>query len=164
MSDIISPMLKTIRGTNALTVLVSASESKLKTKMFFCPYRRNIVLKYQGDVVSIQPGFNPELSPQFYVRPQRQEYSDNISYVFIPTRETGDSVLFWIQDQYFDTEDLRTYRCYNCQAPQLYYNDREAVDYKTKKTIKQNTNYLCDNCKESLTYMGIVKIKKLGIN
>lgn len=155
-------MLKTIRGTNALTVLVSSSTVRLQTKMFFCPYRKNIVLKYQGNVISIQPGYDPEITPQFYVRPQRQSRQDNINYIFTPTKIEEDSVLFWIQDQYFDTKDVRTYNCYNCQAPQLYFDERKAVNYKTKVELEPNTRYKCSNCSESLTYMGIVKIKYLG--
>ena len=152
-------MLRTVRGTNALTVLVSPSDNKLQTRMFFCPYRKNIVLKYQGEVNSIQPGFNPVINPQFFIRPQRQAYEDKIDYVFVSTPTKDPTSMFWIQDQYFDTKEIRTYYCYNCQAPQLYFDDHKAVSYKTKVELKQNTTYLCDNCKQSLTYMGIVKIR-----
>ena len=152
-------MLKTVRGTNALTVLVAPSEDRLQTRMFFCPYRKNIVLKYQGEVASIRPGYNPEITPKFYVRPQRQARSDNINYIFTAILEGDDSTLFWIQDQYFDTKDVRTYNCYNCQAPQLYYDEHKAVDYGTKVELKPNTTYVCPNCGARLTYMGIVKIK-----
>lgn len=155
-------MLKTVHGTNALTVLVAPSEEKVKlrTKIFFCPYRKNIVLKYTGEVDSIRPGYDPTVNPQFFIRPQRQVYHDNINYIFNTVEsEEEDHGLFWIQDQYFDDEAIRSYYCYNCQAPQLSFGGQKVVDYKTKKELKQNTTYLCDNCKQSLTYMGIVKIE-----
>ncbi len=151
-------MLKDVKGTNALTVLVSPTEEKQKTKIFFCSYRRNIVLKYNGNVTAIQPGFDPNESPQFFVRPQRQNHSDNINYIFKPVEKIDKSTLFWIQWQYFDDDGVRKYYCYNCQAPQIYFDDQKAVDYKTQKELKTNTTYLCDNCKISLTFMDIVKI------
>ena len=115
---------------------------------------------YAGKVISIRPGYDPEKTPQFYVRPQRQAHGDNINYIFIDSKDKEDSVLFWIQDQYFDTKKVKTYHCYNCQAPQLLYNENYAALYRTREKIEKNTTYACDNCKESLTYMGIVKIKE----
>ena len=152
-----------IKGTNALTVLFSKDDHDQKTKMFFCPYRKSIVGAYTGKVVSIQPGYDPEDSPLFFVRPQRQSRQDNINYIFSTTKDEEDKVLFWIQDQYFDTEDVRVYNCFNCQAPQLYFDDEKAVDYKTRKDLATNTSYLCHNCKITLSFMGIVKIKDLWL-
>ena len=104
-------MLKDVKGTNALTVLVFPTEEKQKTKVFFCSYRRNIVLKYNGNVTAIQPGFDPNESPQFFVRPQRQNHSDNINYIFKPVEKIDKSTLFWIQWQYFDDDEERKYYC-----------------------------------------------------
>ena len=153
-------MLKDVRGTNALTVLFSSSETKGKTKLFFCPYRKNIVGKYQGSVVAIQPGYDPGQDPLFFVRPQRQEYKDNINYIFTKARKSSESVDFWIQDQYFDEKAVRVYHCFNCQAPQLYYDNSKAVEYKNKNELNANTPYVCDNCKITLNFMGIVSIKE----
>ena len=153
-------MLKDVKGTNALTVLFSPIE-ETKTKMFFCPYRKNIVGKYIGQVVSIQPGYDPADSPLFFVWPQRQSFSDNIHYIFAGTQNKDNSTLFWVQWQYFDDSGVRTYHCFNCQAPQLYFDELKAVDYKTKKELKTNTPYLCDNCKINLTFMDIVKITSI---
>lgn len=153
-------MLTDVRGTNALTVLVAPSEEIEKTKMFFCPYKKNIVLKYQGNVVSIQPGYNPKDSPMFFVRPQRQAYNDNINYIFRSAVKKDISTVFWIQDQYFDGDPIRTYHCHSCQAPQLYFDNRKAVDYNSKKELNANTEYLCNNCRASMTFMGIVAIRE----
>jgi hypothetical protein len=154
------PMLKDMRGVNALTVLFSPSGELRKTKVFFCPYRRNIVGSYQGNVVSIQPGYDSEQTPLFFIRPQRQKYEDNINYIFAKSKNGDTSTTFWIQDQYFDRDAVRKYYCYSCQNPQLYYDEAKAVDYKTKKEVNAGTSYLCDNCKTSLTFMGIVAIKE----
>ncbi len=155
-------MLRSLKGTNALTVLFAPAREEQQTKMFFCPYRKNIVGSYQGEVLSIMPGYDPNITPQFFVRPQRQAHADNIHYVFTPSGKTSkeEPVLFWIQDQYFDQPSFRLYSCFNCQAPQLYFNEEKALSYESRKEIESNTTYVCNNCKTSLTYMGIVKIKK----
>lgn len=147
-----------IRGTNALTVFFTKDKDVNKTKLFFCPYRKNITGKYQGKISEIQPGFNPENSPQFFVRPQRQKHEDNISYIFTPTTNSHDSIYFWIQDQYFNDTPVKTYFCVNCQAPQLYFDDKKAVMYESKAKLEKTKTYKCDNCKEKFTYMGIVQI------
>jgi hypothetical protein len=151
-------MLKSLKGTNALTVLFSPSKEAHKTRMFFCPYRRNIVGSYQGEIASIQPGFNPDHSPQFFVRPQRQKYSDNINYIFVSV-EGESPTTFWIQDQYFDDREVKLYHCYNCQAPQIYYNDKGATTYNDTKIIRPGDDYTCYKCGVQSIFMGIVKIK-----
>ena len=152
--------LKDLAGTNALTVMLAPSQAKKKTKMFFCPYRKNIVGKYQGQVNKIIPGYDSEATPQFFAQPHRQSHEDNISYIFITqSNKSTEVTYFWIQDQYFDTQAIKQYHCYNCQAPQLYYNEDKVVDYHDKHELKTKEKYTCKNCQTSLQFLGVVKIK-----
>lgn len=152
---------RTIEGQNVLTVLLTKAQDVMRMKMFFCPYTKNITTQYQGDVVSIQPGYDPQETPQVMIRPQRMEYGYNIQYSFREAHQRGDSVHFWIQDQYFQNIPVKTYYCYNCQGPQLYFSDDKAVSYHTKAEIQMGDSYECVNCKTKMTYLGIVAIKNI---
>lgn len=112
-----------ITGVNVLTVMISnpSENDKLKRKAFFCPYTKNITFTYQGNVDSIQPGYDPDDTPQIFVYPQRMTYGMNINYTFKESKKNSDSIDFWIQDQYFNEVDVKTYHCSNCQAPSLYF-------------------------------------------
>jgi len=153
-------MINSIVGVNVLTVLISKADEINKLKAFFCPYSRNMTQKYLGQVTAIYPGYDAEETPQFIVRPQR-EYR-NINYSFREASNIAETISFWIQDQYFNQEPVKTYYCINCQNPQLYFTDNKAVYYKNKAELKSGDNYICDNCKESLTFMGIVAIRDVN--
>jgi len=157
-------MSKEITGQNVLTVLLSKPEQARQLKMFFCPYTRNITTQYQGEVTAIFPGYDPDETPQVMIRPQRLQHSANIFYSFISSGQNGDGVDFWIQDQYFDDIPIKTYHCFNCQAPQLYFSNNKVVLFQNKSDIKKGESYICSNpfCKESLTYRGMVKIKPVN--
>jgi hypothetical protein len=136
-------------------------DEDIRKRMFFCPYTGNKTMAYRGIVKAIFPGYDAQ-ETQFYSRPQRTP--ENINYSFLKTDEQGSSVSFWIQDQYFMKDVIRTYKCFNCQAPQLYYAGNKTVMFSNKKDIKPGDSYNCANplCelkdKDSLTFLGIMKI------
>lgn len=149
--------------TNVLTVLY-AKPSEKKKKMFFCPYTKNITTNYVGTVKAILPGYDPdEDEPQTMIRPQRMAYDMDIQYTFKIAGDTGNTVDFWIQDQYFMKDVIRTYHCYNCQAPNLYYAGNKTVMFNNKSDVKKGQAFNCINplCKENFTYHGIVKITEV---
>ena len=153
-------------GKNVLTVLLSKAEESRRVKMFFCPYTRNITSQYQGEVQAIMPGFDPDENPQIIIRPQRLEHSANIQYSFkFVENEEVKGVDFWIQDQYFDNIPVKTYFCFNCQAPQLYFTKDKIVAFQSKADIEKGDSFSCVNpyCKQSLTFLGIVKINPVVI-
>jgi hypothetical protein len=148
---------------NALTVLL-ATEKPTPLKMFFCPYTTSLTSNYKGQVSAILPGYDPEESPFVMVHPQRMKYGHDISYVFRETHEMGKTVDFWIQDQYFMEEVIRTYHCFNCQAPNLYFTGNKTVMFSDKSDVQKGQSFTCRNpiCKTNMpvtfTYHGIVKI------
>lgn len=154
---------RTVEGQNVLTVLFAKAHDPKQMKMFFCPYTKNITTQYQGDVVSIQPGYDSTETPYVMIRPQRMEYGNNIQYSFRAVDKQDEVVKFWIQDQYFQNVPVKTYYCYNCQAPQLYFTDDRVVSYKNKADIPSGHSYSCDNpmCSTKLMYLGIVQIKSI---
>lgn len=159
-------MDKTIVGENVLTVLFSKPQEneEIKKRVFFCPYTKNITVTYQGKVNAIIPGYDPTDTPQVMIRPQRMPHGYNIQYTFKETNTAGENVDFWIQDQYFVEEAVKTYFCFNCQAPQLYFSRTKAVFFNTKADIKAGTSYNCSNpyCKQPLMFLGIVAIKEIA--
>ena len=154
-------MYKDIVGQNILTVLVTKpiDSENIQLKMFFDPYSKSHTMQYRGQVLAIYPGFDIEETPQFIIRPQRLD--KNIHYSFREVKTDGDVVDFWIQDQYFMDDPVKTYYCYNCQAPQLYFNKDKVVFFQSKADLKRGESYQCINplCKENLKFMGIVQIK-----
>ena len=156
----------TITGVNVLTVFVSKPEKteELKRKAFFDPYTRNITTTYRGNVEAIFPGFDAEDIPQVMVYPQRMPYGMNINYTFKETKDTGTTVDFWIQDQYFDETAVKTYHCYNCQAPSLYFSKSKVVHFNSKADLLPGDSFKCVNpyCKEDFTYLGMVTIQQVG--
>ncbi len=143
-------------GKNALTVFLSES-SHNDLNMFFCPYTQNNVAQYTGDVEIIYPGFDPLRNPQVILRPQR--LSKNIHYIFSGAKnKTAKRTTFWIQFRTFEEEKFRNYYCYNCQAPQLYYNDGKAVRAKDKIELNAGDHFACTNCEKKFKYMGIVEV------
>lgn len=152
-----------ITGKNVLTVLVSkpSEEEVLIKKKFYDPYSKNIVLQYQGKVQAIYPGYDPLETPQFIVRPQRM--TNNIHYSFREAKDINTSVDFWLQDQYFADNVVNTYFCWACQAPSLYFSHDKAVHFNTKAEVTVGQPYDCINpfCKQSHTYLGIVKILEM---
>ena len=154
-------MYKDIIGKNVLTVLVSKPpiEETIRLRMFFCPYNQNQIMRYQGLVKVIYPGFDPEDTPQFIVKSVR--VSDNIQYSFKEGKEDeSQSVNFWIQDQYFNDDNVRTYHCYNCQMTNLYFSGDKVIHYQSKADAKKGESFLCGNpmCKQVFTYLGMVRI------
>ena len=154
-------MYKDVVGKNILTVLVSKPpiEETIRLRMFFCPYNQNQITRYQGLVKVIYPGFDPEDTPQFIVKSVR--VSDNIQYSFKEGKEDeSQTVNFWIQDQYFNDDNVRPYHCFNCQMPQLYFSGNKVVFKDTKADLKTGQSYECGNpmCRTNLTYLGIVRI------
>ena len=143
-------------GKNALTVFLSESTDN-NLKMFFCPYTRNNVVQYTGSVEIIYPGYDSIKKPNVIIRPQK--LSQNINYIFTNTRDREvDYASFWIQYRTFDVENIHTYHCFNCQAPQLYFSDNKVVKYDNKSEVKHESEYLCSNCKRRFKYMGMVSI------
>jgi len=149
--------MRSLVGKNALTVFLSKSEDD-GLKMFFCPYTRNNVSQYLGNVEIIYPSYDTLRNPSVIIRPQK--LSRNIHYIFTETSDKTDSVSFWLQYRQFENTSLQSYYCHNCQAPQLYFSDEKAVNYKDKTELKDGDNYICSNplCKQKLKYMGIVSI------
>ena len=151
-----------ITGKNVITVLVSKPPEgeTLTKKTFYDPYTRNITLQYQGTVQAIYPSYDPLEVPQFIVKPQRSTQEQNVHYSFRVTSQLNLSVDFYLQDQYFADDVVNTYFCYNCQAPNLYFGHNRVVHFNTKADVKKNEVYECINpmCKQSQTYLGMVKI------
>ena len=156
--------MHSIIGKNVLTVLLSSTDDVNRLKAFFCPYTQQITTTYQGEVQAILPGYNPEETPQVMIQPQRMKYHANINYSFRETYNKDASVSFWIQDQYFDENLVKTYYCFNCKNPQLLFSEDRVVLYKNKNELKNNQSFICDNinCKQSLNFLGIVKIKDVN--
>ena len=154
---------RTIRGQNVLTVLYTKAQDEKQLRMFFCPYTKNITTQYQGDISAIYPGFDSTETPQVMIRPQRMDYGYNIQYSFREVEKHGDEVQFWIQDQYFQNIPVKTYYCFNCQAPQLYFSDDKVVGYQNKSEILSGSSYLCINplCRTHFMFLGIVKIQSI---
>lgn len=152
-----------IVGHNVLTVLLAKNDNKDKLNMFFCPYTKNITTQYQGSVQTILPGFDPEGDPQIMVKPQRMEYKINIYYSFKNTDEEYIATNFWIQDQYFTNQIVKTYFCYNCQAPSIYFSNDNVVHFNNKSNVEKEKIFECanPNCKKKMRYLGIVKIKEV---
>lgn len=154
-----------INGVNVLTVFISkpSEEEKYKRNAFFCPYTTQITSTYQGKVMAILPGYDPEDTPQVLIYPQRMQYGMNINYTFKESTKGGDRVNFWIQDQYFNEEPIKTYFCQKCQAPSLYFSDNKVVHFNTKADIKPRENFECVNpyCKTKYTYLGMVRIDNI---
>lgn len=150
--------MKSLIGKNALTVFLSNSKDD-GLKMFFCPYTRNNVAQYTGDVEMISPGYDSVIRPTVIIRPQK--LSENINYIFNNTNDKPQEyVSFWIQYRTFDVEHVHTYHCHNCQAPQLYFNKDKAVHFDNKTDIKNGEEYVCSNpfCRKKLKFMGIVSV------
>jgi len=148
--------MKSLIGKNALTVLLTESIDE-SLKMFFCPYTRNNVSQYIGNVEVIFPGYDTNQNPSVITRPQR--LAKNINYVFTNTKgKQSDSTSFWIQYRLFDEAILQVYYCSNCQAPQLYYSDTKVVNHCNKSELKHGDEYVCPNCKNKFKYMGTVNI------
>lgn len=151
-------------GQNVLTVLVSKPQGETHLKAFFCPYTQSLTQQYLGQVTAIYPSYDPDEMPQFIVRPQRT--GENIHYSFRESASNNPTISFWIQDQYFNDAPVKTYHCFNCRNPQLYFTDNKVVLYKNKAEVKRNESYKCDNinCKEdfNVTFMGIVQIRDVN--
>ena len=158
--------MKEVSGQNVLTVLLAKPYNPRQMKMFFCPYTQNITSQYQGEVLSIFPGFDPDDTPQVIVRPQRLGHSANIhySFKFNDMSEDNSNVNFWLQDQYFDEIPVKTYFCFNCQAPQLYFSNQKVVLFQSKKDLNKGESFACVNpfCKQNLTFLGMVKINPVN--
>lgn len=152
-----------ITGVNVLTVLVSRPTDKLKRNAFFDPYTRNITTTYRGNVEAIFPGYDAEDVPQVMVYPQRMPYGMNINYTFKETETIGEGVDFWIQDQYFNDVAVKTYYCYNCQAPNLYFSESKVVHFSSKQDLDTGESFKCKNphCEKDFTYLGMVKIEEV---
>ena len=156
----------TITGVNVLTVFISkpTSEDKLKRKAFFDPYTKNITTTYRGNVEAIFPGYDAEDIPQVIIYPQRMPYKMNINYTFKETKDIGTTVDFWIQDQVFNDIAVKTYFCYNCQAPSLYFSKSKVVHFNSKADLLPGDSFKCINpyCKEDFTYLGLVRIEAVN--
>ncbi len=159
-------MNDSIIGENVLTVLYSKPPEgeELHRKMFFCPYTKNITVPYQGKVQAIEPGYDPEDTPQIFVLPAGLNKATKIRYTFRKTNLDGESVDFYIQDHYFKHVAVQPYHCYNCQAPNLYFSENRAVHFRTKADVKHGESFECINplCKTKFTYHGIVAIREVG--
>ena len=150
--------MKSIIGKNALTVFLSDSNEN-DLKMFFCPYTRSNVVQYTGDVEAIHPGYDSDVTPNVIIRPQK--LVKNIHYIFTATKDkANDLVPFYVQYRTFDESMVQVYYCYNCQAPQLYFDDKKAVLFGNKSELKNGDEYVCPNpnCRKKLKYMGTVEI------
>lgn len=157
--------MKAIAGQNVLTVLLAEPEEKEYFKMFFCPYTKNRTAQYQGQVKALLPGFDPLEYPQVAILPHRMDHGYNLHYTFKETSQKSPTIDFWIQDQYFMDAAIKTYFCFNCQSPQLYFAGNKAVHYESKADIKRGESYKCTNplCKEksTFTFLGIMKITEV---
>jgi hypothetical protein len=150
--------MKSLIGKNALTVFLSESKSD-NLNMFFCPYTRNNVVQYVGNVEVIYPSYDTVQQPNVIIRPQK--LSKNIHYIFTNTKDKpSDSTSFYIQHRTFDEPTVQVYYCYNCQAPQLYFSDDKVVKFDNKSDVKIGDEYVCSNplCKTHLKYLGTVSI------
>lgn len=143
---------------NILTVLM-AKYQNAPIKMFFCPYTKNPTLKYRGSVKAILPGCDPQEPFLMIIHPRRTH--ENINYFFVETEQQSETVDFYIQDQYFVEQVIRTYHCYNCQAPNLYFAGNKTVMFSNKSDVKKGQSFNCINplCKKNYTYHGIVKLE-----
>ena len=150
--------MSSLLGKNALTVFLSESKDE-GLKMFFCPYTRNNVVQYTGNVEIIYPGYDVGARPNVIIRPQK--LAGNIHYVFTNTKDREvDEVSFWIQYRTFDVDGVRTYYCHNCQAPQLYFSQDKAVRHDNKSDVRSEDEFVCPNpnCGEKFKYMGLVSV------
>lgn len=145
-----------IVGKNALTVFIGESEVE-NLNMFFCPYTRNNVVQYTGEVEIIYPSFDANFEPKIIIRPQK--LSKNIHYVFATTTDKPSNLSsFYIQNREYTGDPIQVYYCYNCQAPQLYFSGNKTVLFNNKKEIKNGDEYICPNCKKKMKYLGTVSI------
>ena len=149
-----------VAGQNVLTVLLSSDEDTHRMRMFFDPYSRNITPQYQGKVAAILPSYDADETPQVMIRPQRMKYGINIQYSFRPTSTKSDTVDFYLQDQYFDYDTVKTYFCFHCQAQLLNFGKEKVVQYEAKNEIHAGDSFACINefCKQKYTYLGMVQI------
>ena len=149
---------------NILTVLY-AKPVDTKRRMFFCPYTKGLTVRYAGQVKAILPGTDPKDTQFVAAATHRLPYDQDIQYTWQPVQTESVGVDFWIQDQYFMKEVIRTYHCFNCQMPQLYFAGNKTVMYGNKSDVKVGDAIKCQNptCELKkndipLTFMGIVKI------